>query len=111
LNFQHAARNCATAIARATRRAGGGFMNRDRRFARSARTKQNAFHPIARDLRRKLRRIRSGGGEDAQWLADMSHACPELEDRATELASSMGEIEYFDTPCGRCCSGRGAEVG
>jgi hypothetical protein len=84
-------------------------MNRDPRFALSQEleAKQNAFYPIAGDLRCKLRRIRSGGGEDAQWLADMSHACPELEDRATELASSMGEIEYFDTPCGRCCSGRG----
>jgi hypothetical protein len=84
-------------------------MNRDRRFAlsRELEAKQNAFHPIAGDLRRKLRRIRSGGGEDAQWLADMSHACPELEDRATELASFMGEIEYSTRHAADAAAGAG----
>jgi hypothetical protein len=65
---------------------------------------KNAFRAIADDLRRKIRRIRSGGGPNAQWLADMSAAwfmClqgfPELEDRAEDLASFVGERAYFDT--------------
>jgi hypothetical protein len=65
---------------------------------------KNAFRAIADDLRRKLRRIRSRGGPDAQWLADMSAAwfiCLqgflELEGRAEDLASFVGERAYFDT--------------
>jgi hypothetical protein len=99
-------------------------MNRDPRFALSQELEAKQMAPQKRLLpnRRQseaqapahsIRRRR--GCSVARRHVPRMFIClqgfPELEDRATELASFMGEIEYFDTPCGRCCSGRGAEVG
>jgi len=63
----------------------------------------NAFRPWADDLRRKLRRLRKGQNDDANWLRAMSLAwyiClqgngDKVED-ARQLARSVGESEYFE---------------
>jgi hypothetical protein len=62
----------------------------------------NAFRPWADDLRRKLRRLRCSGNEDAKWLEAMSKSWQicldgtiERLEEAQRLAESVGEREYF----------------